>query len=423
MSGQPVPGPEGDAATEEPVETDVDADPTDEREEGPSPDEPTPTGDDAEDPEVDDDYDEEDHVEEVTDDRPEEVKVGEAEADGTADADKTWNQYKTEDERKKALLHNKRYGTEMAAKNRQLEAELASLKTGKPAAEPAPAPTTETTPPVDPKEARKKLAAKHYEENPNVKAHIHKLAKLRETTLAKDEEHKKLKTEREAIEATLQRKGVILDNYKDDLKADPDNYDELQQKISRIENEIEKHERDVTRKMLAGDRAERELNAIQAEYSAGSTELTDFLTSQERAISEKAKKDERDAIEAKAVEADWTKSFPDVMAELKVDSSQHKGIEEQLYESMDSLLNRVDKVPNLRAWMVEATKRILTRYDSAAEAKVKSYVNLKKKDANQPAPRGDAAVARSDKKNGARYDSRQANKDALASLTRRPSAR
>src|SRR6476620_4173656 len=316
MRGEAVPAsPEEDAPAEEPIETDTD--PTDDREEGPSPDETTPKGDEVDEPEVGEDYDEEDYVEEVADDRPEEVKAGEAETDGTDDAEKTWNQYKTEDERKKALLHNKRYGTEMAAKAKKLEDEIAALKAGKPAAEAAPAPTTEKAPEVSPEEARRQLAARLYKENPNVKAHIDKLAKLRETFLAKGEESKKLKAEREAVETTIQRRSIVLETYSEDLKNDPDNY-ELQQKISRIEKEIEKLEREQTIKLVAGERLEREFLAGQESYSRGSTELSEFLSSQESAVIEQAKARERYDSEVNATGEEWSKSFPEVMEELKV---------------------------------------------------------------------------------------------------------
>lgn len=61
-----------------------------------------------------------------------EIVAPEVKPDGvTIDPEAAWNQYASDDERKKALAHNKAYAAEMSRKARELEAKLAEVSTPK----------------------------------------------------------------------------------------------------------------------------------------------------------------------------------------------------------------------------------------------------------------------------------------------------
>lgn len=391
--------------------------PTDDRDGGTSPTPATPKGDDDAVPAEGDDYDEEDHVAEPEPeaDRPEDAHVDAAAPNAATpkDPDAVWNQYKDDEERKKAFAENKRYAIEQAEEAKRLKAENEALKAGKPAEvqtpeEPA-QPAVEDTP-----ETRKAIATRLYAERPEVKQIVDNLGSIRNIIATKSEALDKLESARDAAVKTqteLTHEVRVLESR---FKKAPENFEletdleNAKARLREVGNEINAHKLEI--RVL-----DAEIGDAERDYNAGADRVIGHVTGEIKRSTEEAKaavsyKDEHD----KNVKA-WTEQFPAAMDAFGVDKDDKElrnSIERRLLSELSFVIQAdpQGRWPDLAPWLKSKYGEIQKEQKVLGDRAVKGYLATKKKDAASPAPSGTDAVAPVKKRD--RYDSKQAHRDA-----------
>jgi hypothetical protein len=380
---------------------------------GPSPASEPTTGDDVDEP-VSDDYDEEDVAEHPEESEPESPKTTDVPPAEVDDATKTWNQYKTDADRKKALAETKRYAAEQARLRKEAETRLAALEKKAPEAVPAPVPV------VDQKEALAATTKALYETNPAFKTEADRLGQYRNVIVSRIEEIKTLNTETTANEAKLQRLQYRLEDLQADAKADPENF-ELLKKVDKTENEILRTENIINRDRSKLNRFESEKDRWLLDYRQSVDRLDQFVVQQGQRTAEEAQASARIQQGTAESEKEWTTTAPAVFDEFKVgkDPKQRATLNSRLLERAAAFFfaNPGGNLGNgdIRAWMRAQVKQIVEgEYGPVRETAARAYVQAKKADATVPAPRGEKAVAAPEP--GKRFSSKDADRQAQQAM-------
>lgn len=375
--------------------------------EGPSP-STAPTGDDGDEPEVEDDYEEEDHAvtseEEPEADRPKTTDVQPAADPAADDIEKTWAQYKTEAERKKALAENKKYGIEQADRAKALQAELDALKSGK-ATEAAPAP--KALPPAGARATLERL----YNANPQVRQAVDTLGQHRERLVARTTDLKALTDQISTGEAAIVKLQHLIDYLTEEAKADPENY-ELTRKIDAFSRERDRIETTLNRDQARQTRMELEKDRWLGEYNEGVRNINEYATREQGRASEEAKADASFKADTDRAATEWDKAHASVMDELKIPAGLRDKIGYRLLEAANSFyrINPGTQI-DIRAWMLDRAKKINDdEYKIVRDEATRGYVRAKTRDAASPAPKGPAAAAPLRQKD--RLSSRDADRQA-----------
>lgn len=364
--------------------------------------------DDDDEPELSDDYDPEEQAlpgeeDEAGEDRTKATDAPKADAapTGTDDVERTWEQYKTDDERKKALAANKKYGIEQAANAKRLQAELDAYKAGK-TTEAVPAPVADPVP-TDPAEGERKVLAHLFETDPKVNAEVTRLGGLRTKLLTRITDIDTLRKETDAHDATLNELRFRLKFLQEGAKEDPDNF-ELSQKVGRAENEITRLETVINSKETKLARLEIEKDRWEDDFVRGRNTIEDRVKGEVSRSTEEARSVATLKVKSEAAVSEWETSFPVVMDELKINEKElGKERAEKLREKINNRLLRTAKeifadnpdarITDVRAWMKHEAAEIVSEYDLVRDANQRAYVAAKKADAAAPAPRGAKAVA------------------------------
>jgi hypothetical protein len=403
-TGAPDPEPEE-------VETET---PTGTPDEGPSP-SPEPSGDD-DDETVEDDYDEEDHAVDVEDepeaDRPKTTDVPAVAAPkGDDDVEKTWAQYKTEDERKKALAANKKYGIEQANRAKALQAEVDALKAGTAA---APAPKADE-PPTDPAEGPRKTLERLYHQDPKVKAAVDSLGTERKRITARIDELTSLSKKIADGEGAIKKLDARIEYLQEEAKADPENF-ELTSKIDKFTRERDRLDTALNRDQATSNRMEIEKDRWLGNYQTNLDRIDAFAEREHRRSSEEARS--RETLQADTAKAadDWTQAQASVLEELKVPESRRKTMGQRILREAAMYFHaNPDSRVNPREWILSQAKIIESEYSEIRSEATRSYTEQKKRDAAAPAPRGQAAVAKA-KPAGARFSAKDADRQAASQM-------
>lgn len=389
---------------------------------------PAPAGDDDAEPEFTDDYDEEEHTdvpaedETPASDRSKDATVAPATPKADDDVEKVWGQYKTEEERKKALAHNKRYAVTTAEENKRLKAELETLKTGKPK-EDAPSPAAAADPAPASAPNKEDVAKAIYQSNPQVKASVDRLGALREAATERHKEITTLKAQIVTDEKEITKLAYRLEFLESDAKADPENY-ELQQRIAAVRNDLRELKGDANLRRTEQHRLEIELSRWQDEYQNGSRSFSELVEAEVRRTTGEAKARERHNEEANEAEQEWNAALEDVFADkaLGIPVELREKLNERLLEKADAYFARGGKPFQMRQWVrSEAEKIAREEYAVVKDKAALTYAERKTADATPRAPQGKAAVAPEPRRE--RQSHRQADRDALANLNRSMRAR
>lgn len=394
----PTPGPADVPAPVDDPTDDVDepdGTPTD-TDEGPSP-EPAPRGDDEdEDDEVSEDYDDDEAAEDAPDDDDEDDEADRSKTTATVDPadEKTWGQYETDAERKKALAENKRYGIEMAAKAKRLEEENAALKAGKPPAD-APAPAPVTAAPED----LEAFATRLVKERADVKQALDAIGAVRADLTTKSEALVELKKAKVADDAAALKLTHRIEYLQERAAKDPENFE--------LANEIDKLGRDLSRLEMQRDgkdvritKAELEIDRLQGDWNARSDHFQRYIVGEHGKVAETAKASVQNAEAAKQVEKDWETQTAKLFADRKIDDPKLiKRINDRLLDRADTVVTYHGQIPNLGEWLAKEFEAIDEEHAVVRGVTVKEYADKKKRHAEAPGPKGAAAVA-SPKKQG-----------------------
>lgn len=355
--------------------------------EGTSPEPATPADPAApkdDDEDISDDYDEE----EVAEPGAPEDEPSPQPATAATDPDKTWGQYKTEDERKKALHENKAYGIKMAAKAKQLEEENALLKAGKPT-EAAPAPKDPAAPPPQP-ETVETVLRRLMETDPNVASAVQTLQTQREAIVGRTQQLGELKKSVTETEARGERAAHVLEYLEERLKAEPDNF-ELVEIIKAKKSEINALETSVNSQTIKMHRLEDEVMRDQSRYREGLANVREHATTAASASEAKAKADETFKQNYEKANKEWDAALPKVFEKFKIANPK-------IQKRINTMLLRAaavesDDIDNIEGWMLQQGSEIHEVLEEARADAIKGYKGAKNTDAHQPAPDGNAAVA------------------------------
>lgn len=372
-------------APSDPVDDTPDDDPGD----GPSP-EPTPPADpaktpdkDDDDEDLDDDYDEED----VAQPAPAEDGTPPP-APAATDSDKTWSQYKTEEERKKALHENKAYGIRMANEAKTLREENERLKAGtSPGAGAAPKDPAASPPQPDTVET---VLRRLVETDPQVASAVNALQTQRESIAGHAQQIEKL---RETVSATEDRQGRaqhVLEYLEERLKTEPDNF-ELQEVIKAKRIEITSLETSANSGHIKLARLENDLGKDQDRYRQGLAHVREFAVTNARASEDKAKEDAVFKANYDKANKEWDAAIPKVYEKFKITNPKiQKRINVML---LKAAAVESDDIDNIEGWMLKQGAEIHEVLEEARADAIKGYRTSKNRDAHQPAPEGAAAVA------------------------------
>lgn len=408
------------SAPDEPAET-PDSTP-DDRDEGPSPSPDEPEGDQQEaEEDVQDDYDEEDHAVEAEDepsDRPK-TTPDETPDQPADDIEKTWAQYRTEDDRKRALHENKRYGIENAEKAKALEAENAELR----ARVAAPAPDTKPEPTKDEDTIVAETIKNLYDTDKTFRGQVDSLEPVRLKIADNTKVYNETRTAIAQDEQQAQRLKYRLEDLQADLKADPDNMD-LERKIERTEREIVKLETSVDSRSAKVTRIEIETGHLQDRYNAAVLRFHEIGRSHVARGREEAKAQAGHEERVQKAHTEWTATFPAVLAEVKLTLPTEKAaadklrqrLNHRLLERADSFLGSGGRITDLKTWMTHEVNLIQQEYSLVQGQGARQYIEQKRRDATPTGPKGKAAVAAAPSQTTSRLSSREADRQAAQSL-------
>jgi hypothetical protein len=380
-----------------------------EREAGPTP-PPTPEG---EDEPANEDYDEEELAEIPEAERPEVTETEPAKETKPAGEDpdrieKTWEQYKTDDERKKALAESKRYAIAQAEENKRLKAELEASRKPK---EDAPAPKA-PEPPVEPKVRFETAVHELHAKDEAFRAEFVKLKETRDSITARTNEIAALGTETATREKDLERERYHLDFLQANLKADPDNF-ETQKRVEETERKIVRLETSINSDKAKQIRMQLELERWQHDYQTRGKALTDYTAEYVRRSDAEAQANAQRGQQQEAAEKEWTETLPKVLDELKIDADPEvrDDIAERLLLKAQLYFDRGGApIKDLAAWMRQNVETVAKVHTKVRENATRRNVELLKKDATINGPKGRDAVVTPPRKE--RLSSREADRVA-----------
>lgn len=346
---------------------------------------------------------------------PEPVAAAPAEGEGHQDTqqtdpsqdgpDKFWNQYPTEEARKKALFENKRYAAEMSRRARELEAELEKLRSGQqtpqaqptqtPPVAPAAAPTQPAYVPGTPvpPELLVSTIQQLSDKDPWVRQATQSIGAIKT-------QHDKLTAERTELEKGVAETDVLIQKTSWEIEhyqalltktTDEDTKYNIQAAIDQANRkrdglEISKGKREVRLHVIGLE--QQRLEATHGNYAQQLVKYTtDFLGRE----SEKAQEQETVDRLAKESGTQWKMSLQEFAKKHNItDPEELQDINKEfLYRAKAALEPEGVGIPEFQAWMLgpegDDVAATVKRYQERA---VKRYAEAKRADASQPAPAG-----------------------------------
>lgn len=361
----------------------------------------------GEEPEAGDDYDEEDFVE-----KPEGDEPPAAGAVTAAPHKQTWDAFKTDEERAKALHETRTKLAELQAAAKDKDAGR-----DKPAAEAEPDefPDLET--------AIQRLQV----DDPRFKGAVEKLSESKDAldslALTYHKLNDALNDKEKGPIAFLAEEKIVLKRLEARFAGQPDNFD-LKEQIDEAKAKIQVLNTEVVSAKLDVQEAKEVYFNAEAQHNGKLRQAQQYALG----VVERSKANKQATVKQtedyNRTTTEWKGILPKVFAKFKVSEKQQAKVDKILLLAAAAGGDTVpyETAGTLESWMMAAAEDLLPDVLAADKAQVlKEYRDDKKADASQPAPRGADAVA--DARPTGRLSSEQASREAGSKLKRLLSAR
>jgi hypothetical protein len=308
------------------------------------------------------------------------------ESESTDDDDHFWNQYPDETARKKALRETKEYAAKMSKVAREREERIKELeaKQSQPPAPPEAKPT-----PVDPVKRLDETYKKLYETDRSVQDRVAGLSQLKVHIDAGEKQVAEIDGRLSELSNQVASENAVLKFLQTKATADPDDL-QIRDEIRNVSSTISLARTEYNDLRIAKQEIGMALKENGQFYDRSIIELRDYVRAhQEREEAQLLEEQELETV-TEEVHGKWQSAIGEFFAENKIPEDEQEEINEMMRDRAAAAVDAgtID-LDNLKQWMKDiGGKPILSHRKRLEEKAMKSYANLKKRDASQPAPKG-----------------------------------